>query len=284
MADIRAIQSERLSTFRTQHDFQFYGEFQTVEEFLEFQRWASANSHRLYILGNGSNTLYTRRRIRTLILKNRLDAWMNDLGEGRLECSSSLPVMRILKHCEASNLDSFYYLASVPATFGGALAMNAGLGVGGTIYDFVESVTYIEDGRILTVRCEDLERAHRKTMFTGVHDRLIISGIVKFPSRPLESSEIRKRIEWCHSHQDIRFPNCGSVFRTYTPWILRRIRGLPVAGIKYPFFHTQFTRKVNNWIICNNRSSWPIVCLIRFVQGIHRLFGKRAETELIEVD
>lgn len=149
---------------------------------------------------------------------------------------------------------------------------------------FIESITYLDGDEVLTVACADIERSHRRTIFTGVHDRLILSAILRFPERHLAESEIRTRIEWCHASQDISFPNCGSVFRTYVPAILHRVRGMPLGGIRYPLFHTQFTRKVNNWIICNHSSSWPIVCLIRFVQLLHRLVGKRAETELIEVE
>lgn len=284
MVEVKTLQSNRLSTFRTRHEFLHFGEFRRIEEYLEYRRWANENQVPLFILGNGSNTLFVRRRIRTLVLHNRLKPWMQDLGDGRIEVSSSLRLMRILKHCEQNSLDSFYFLASVPATVGGALAMNAGEGAGGTIYDFVESVTYIDDGQLVTRLNKEIERRHRQTMFTGIHDRLIVSAILRFPERRLEVSEIRKRIDWCHAHQDLSAPNCGSVFRECNRSIVGRVRGLPLLGVRIPLFRTQFSRKVNNWIICKSPSSRPIVFLIRVVQALHRLVGQRATPELIEVD
>ena len=284
MPGVKQLKSDRLSTFRTRHTFRHFGEFETVEEFLEYRRWAKENGVKLYILGNGSNTLFTRRNVNTLVLQNSLKPTMTDLGDGRIEASSSMQIMPILKLCEKKGWDSFYFLASVPATVGGAAAMNAGGGVGPTIYDFIESVTFIEDGQLRTLPGDQIERSHRQTMFTGIHDRLIVSVIFKFPQINLEQSEIRKRIDWALSHQDLKVPNCGSVFKECDRPIIARVRGLPPFGINIPLFWAQFSRKVNNWIICRNPSSWPIVFLIRMVQFVHRLAGKRAVLEIIEVE
>jgi UDP-N-acetylmuramate dehydrogenase len=283
MAGVKQLESDRLSTFRTRHNFRHFGEFTTVEEFLEYRSWAKANGLPLYILGNGSNTLFTRRNVDTLVLQNSLKATMNDLGDGRIEASSSMQIMPILKLCEKKGWDSFYFLASVPATVGGAAAMNAGGGVGPTIYEFIESVTFIEGDQLRTLPSDQIERSHRQTMFTGIHDRLIVSVIFKFPQVNLEQSEIRKRIDWALSHQDLKVPNCGSVFKECSRPIIARVRGLPPFGIKVPFFRAQFSRKVNNWIICRNSSSWPIVFLIRMAQAVHRIAGQRAVLEIIEV-
>ena len=284
MVELKQLDTDRLSTFRTHHRFQRFAEFTTVDQFLEYRRFAKENNLPLFILANGSNTLFTRKNVKTLVLRNKLEPWMKDLGEGRVEASSSLPVMKILKHCEKFGLDSFYFLASVPATVGGALAMNAGGGTGPTVLDYAESVTYIDGDEVKTVPAESLERSHRRTQFTGVQNALIVSAVFKFPQRDLEESEIRKRIKWCHDHQDLSAPNCGSAFRVYHGPILHRFRRIPPGGIGYPLFHAQFSRKVNNWIICKHKHSWPIVVLIRTVQLVHRLFGKRAEPEFIEVD
>src|SRR6266496_6252910 len=86
---VKQLDSDRLSTFRTRHRFRRFGEFTTVEEFIEYRRWARLNGIPLYILGNGSNTLFTQRSIRTLVLQNSLKSYMTELGDGRIEASSS---------------------------------------------------------------------------------------------------------------------------------------------------------------------------------------------------
>lgn len=286
MAKIERLISRRLSFFRTQHEFVNFGEFSTVSEYLEYREWAQKNRIPLFILGNGSNTLFIRRRVRSLVLLNKLEGYFRDLGNGRVEASSSLPLIRILKYCETKSLDSFYFLSSVPATVGGALAMNAGGGVGPTIYDYVESLSYLEEDKPVILTNAEVERKHRHTMFTGIQDRLIISAIFKFRKKENKEaeSEIKKRIAWSRQHQDLKYSNCGSVFREYDDFIVRSFRRFPPFGIHLPFFRTQFSRKTSNWINCDGTASWPIVFIIRLVQAVHVVAGKRAVTEVIEVE
>jgi len=283
VSTVRVLESDRLSTFRTQHVFLHYGEFRTVDEFLVLKKWAREQGVPLFILGNGSNTLFTRTNVRTLVVKNLLEESFHALGGDRYEVASSVPVMHVLKFCEKRSLDSFYFLASVPAHVGGALAMNAGAGIGKTIYDYVESVTFVQGDELVTKKVEEIERSHRQTMFTGVHDHLIVSAVFRFVSSPSEASRIRERALWAQANQDISFPNCGSVFKeSYRP-LLVRMRGLPPGGVAYPLFRAQYSRKVNNWIISRNKRSWPVVALIRFTQFLHWCIGKRAVPEIIEV-
>ncbi len=215
MDSVKQLRSAQLSTFRTTHVFENYGEFATAEEYVELVKWGREQGLKSYILGNGSNTLFTKKHIKTLVLKNRLAREMEVLDATRVRVSSAIPITTVLRHCEKSGLDSFYYLASVPATIGGALAMNAGRGRAHnmTIYDFVESVTYAENGVIHTINREDIEIDYRQTMFTGIHERLIISAVLRFPHVDDAQGKIRERVLWSKEVQDHSAPNCGSVFR-----------------------------------------------------------------------
>ncbi len=283
MVEVTRHSSDRLSTFRTQHIFRHYGEFATVAEYKAYRAWAAARGLPLFILANGSNTLFTRAEVRTLVLRNRMPAEITHLGGDRYEISATMPVMKVLKLCEKEGRACFYFLASVPALIGGALAMNAGAGAGPTIFDFVETLTYLDGDDEITLSRDEIEIAHRQTMFTGVQDKLILRAAFVFPKDDQVGNEIRKRAHWARDNQDLASPNCGSVFRVYYPPLLRRMRRLPPGGIRYPGFRTQFSRRVNNWIITKSPSSRPVVFLIRTVQFLHRLIGKRAIPEIIEV-
>ena len=279
MVEIRQLDSDRLSTFRTRHQFAHYAEFTTVDEYLELRHWAAEHDLPIFILGNGSNTLFTRRRIRTLVLRNRLDRWMNVLDDRRVEVSSSLPITTILKHCETHSLDSCYYLASVPATVGGALAMNAGRGrqFNMTIYDFVETITYLDGEQLVTLKGEEVQRDYRQTMFTGVQEKLIVSCVLKFTPVDEIQDYIRQRVEWSHREQDHSAPNCGSVFSECHFGILRRLKGFRLDGARY-------SPKTNNWLLNNSPHSRYLVWLVRLAQLLHQLLRKKCKVELIEVD
>lgn len=278
MVEVRQIETDKLSHFHTRHRVLHYGEFTTVEEYIAYRAWAKERGVAVFILGNGSNTLFRRRTIKTLVLKNNLTGWMRPLDDNRVEASSSLNVSVILKHCQKHGLESFYYLASVPATVGGAIAMNAGRGRAfkKSIFDFVESVTYVDGDTVRTRSKSEIPHDYRWTMFTGVQDRLIASAIFRFPACGSDTDHIMQRVEYSKEMQDLSGPNCGSVFKSHRPRILRMLRGFRIGRALY-------SEKTLNWIINRSSNPWSIHALILVAKVAHRMVGKKAEVELIEV-
>lgn len=278
MVEVKSYTLNNISHYRTKNYFKRYGEIYSIDEFIEYCEWAQKNHVDLYIVGNGSNTFFAKKTVNTLVIKNNLQKYIKPLSELRIEVSSSVMVSEVLKYCAKNSLDSFYYLASVPATIGGALAMNAGRGkdYGVTIYDFVESVTFFEDGHIKTLAVNEIERTYRETIFTGIHSRLILSTILKFEKKEFEDNPVVERREWAKEHQDNVGPNCGSVFKfSYIP-ILNMLKGLAFGKACY-------SAKTSNWIL--NKSSDPknIVILITIAKSLHFIVGRKAILEIIVV-
>ncbi|XHR85079.1 MAG: FAD-binding protein [Gloeotrichia echinulata GP01] len=277
---IDSLTSNSLSHYRTQHHFERIGEINTVDDLREYCSWAQENKVKIYIIGNGSNTLFVRKNIQSLVLKNKLPKYITPLPDNRLEVSSSVSVMEVLKYCYQNSLDSFYYLASVPATIGGALAMNAGQGKdfgGSTIYEFVESITFFEDGCIKTLENSQIFRNYRETLFTGIHSKLILSAIFKFEPTKFNDNPINSRIMWAKEYQDNTDPNCGSVFKLANFRILRKLRGLSIGK-------AMFSVKTTNWIRNKSKSSYSIIVLIKIAQTLHFLTKQKIAIEIILVD
>jgi UDP-N-acetylmuramate dehydrogenase len=278
MVEVRYFETDTLSTFRTRHRFLRYAAFTTVAEFLSLCRWAKAQKLRLYILGNGSNTLFTSRTVRTLVLRNELEQYVRWLDDYRVEVSSSVPIRVLLKQCYDRHLDSFYYLAAVPATVGGAIAMNAGRGLKHhmTIFDFVESVSYVEGERVISIPANGIERDHRWTPFVGISDKLIVSAVFRFGPGNYEGNPIVDRLAYAKETQDLSAPNCGSIFKECDARIQNRLRGLRIGKAR-------FSPKIANWIVNNGKSPWPVRALICVSVIVHRLLGRRAVLEIVRV-
>jgi len=278
---IVSLTDKNLSFYRTLHHFQRYGEFTSIEEFCKYCNWAKKNNINAYVLGNGSNTLFISKEIKTLVLKNRLRKEIKILSEYELEATSSVLVIDILKHCWEYSLDSFYYLSSVPATIGGALAMNAGRGKQHqlTIYDYVESVTFFdfESGAIQTLGKKEIVKGYRETIFTGIQSKLILSAKFKFKPTRLEANPISERLKWSKEFQDYSAPNCGSVFKVSDSDLMKKLRGLKVGK-------ASFSKKTNNWILNQSQDSKSILILIFIVKVIHLALRKKAKLELIAID
>ena len=273
--------TDRLSFYRTKHHFENYGEFETVEKFIQYCQWAQENRVRIYILGNGSNVLFKSKTVCSLVLKNKLKETIKSLGDNRLEISSSTQAIEVLKYCSAQSLESFYYLSSVPATVGGALAMNAGRGRHQqmTVYDFVETVTFFdfEKNSIQTCTAREAVRDYRQTIFTGAQNKLILSAVFKFEPIKLSADPIIERKKWSKNFQDYSAPNCGSVFKLADYRILRKLQGLR-------FGKTSFSKKTTNWILNKSENTFAIRFLISVAKLLHRFLGKTIELELIVIE
>ena len=113
MVEIKKITTNSMSFQKTEHNFEHYGEFTNLEEFEDHCRWAKENNINVYVLANGSNTLFTRKNVKTLILKNKLEKYIKPLTNKKFEISSSTLVIDVLKFCYKNSFDSFYYLSSV---------------------------------------------------------------------------------------------------------------------------------------------------------------------------
>ena len=279
--DIVSLESKRLSLYRTKNKFESFCEIRSHEDFQKLRTEAKSRDLDVFFLGNGSNTFFSKCKIKTLVAKNRLPKKIEHLEGDLFFVSSSVLVSELLKYCYDAGRDSFFYLASVPAEVGGALAMNAGQGravANQSVMDFVEEVHYLSADGMQTAKPCDLGVGYRTTMFTGKSEYLIAGAVFRFPSRNFEGiNPIKERIAWAKEHQELAVPNCGTVFKACDRRIIYRLRGLSIRG-------AMFSKKTDNWI--SNRSENPqgLLWLLRLTRWLHSLMFKRCETEIIIVE
>ena len=275
---------DEFSAYRTRHRVANYGEFTAVSEFAAYIDSAHNGGLTPYVLGRGSNTFFAARNMKAAVLKNRLPESLRVVSDSRasmtVEISSSVSLMKVLRFCQQHSLDSFYYLASVPGNIGGGLAMNAG---GArqpplAIYDFVENVTWWEAGVMKNMVASSIPRSFRKTPFTGVHDKLIVSAQFTFPRIKLEDDPIQKRLEWYRLEQDTPGPSCGSVFHTCNGYIMGALK-----RARFRVHGSYYSGRWANWIICQNGSHHGINALVLLTKMLHYMAGKRAILEIVRV-
>jgi len=70
MEKVESLTSNNFSFYRTLHKLEQFGEINSVDDFNQYYSWAKVNKVKIYILGNGSNTLFTNKVIRSLVLRN----------------------------------------------------------------------------------------------------------------------------------------------------------------------------------------------------------------------
>jgi UDP-N-acetylmuramate dehydrogenase len=117
----------------------------------------------------------------------------------------------------AANLDlvGAEFLAGIPGTFGGALAMNAGC-YGGQTWAYVERVLMLtRQGELIERRPEDFVVGYRHVGLKEATDEIFAAAWLRLPVGDGEAARARiaELLEKRLASQPLDLPNAGSVFR-----------------------------------------------------------------------
>jgi UDP-N-acetylmuramate dehydrogenase len=276
---VTAAKGNRFSSYRTTHNVRHYCEVHTIEEIAEAFEFADRNKLKVYVLGNGSNTFFEAKTIRAFIIKNAFPAEITELNDGRLRVSSSTQISDLLQYLYRNSLDGPYYLAALPASLGGIIAMNAGRGreYNKQISDYIQEVVFYYHGEIQRWTPEQYCAGYRHTVFLDMDKVFILGATMHFEHCSHESNPIVDRRLWARDHQDLRGPNCGSVFSEYSPRVLRYYSHLT------RFLPASFSRRTPNWAINQAKNPIYLRVLIDMCVLVHRLLGKSIRLELRRV-
>jgi UDP-N-acetylmuramate dehydrogenase len=168
----------------------------------------------LFWLGLGSNLLVRDGGIRGTVvhLANALSA-IERIGADSVRVEAGVACPKLARCCAREDLSGAEFMAGIPGTIGGALAMNAGA-FGGETYDIVLGVeTMARDGSRFQHRREDIDTAYRYVdVPTG---QWFVAAHVQLQSGVRSDSEqrIRELLRQRAQSQPIGTRNCGSVFR-----------------------------------------------------------------------
>ena len=186
---------------------------QDLEDLLSFLRTLPADEP-LFWLGLGSNLLVRDGGVRGTVIctRGRLKA-MHRIDESRIHVQAGVPCAHVARYCAEQRLTGAEFLAGIPGTMGGALAMNAGA-FGGETWRLVERVLTTDRRGILRNRpAEDFAVGYRSVH--GPEGEWFLAAELKLlPGDPNAGRErIRALLARRAATQPTNLPSCGSVFR-----------------------------------------------------------------------
>jgi UDP-N-acetylmuramate dehydrogenase len=166
------------------------------------------------VLGLGSNVLIRDGGIEGLVI--HLAGSMNQrlrLDSERVELGAGLACPQAARFCAGEGLTGVEFLAGIPGTVGGALAMNAGAW-GGEIWPLVEWVEMIDGQGLRHVRTpSDLDIGYRSVR--GCEGEFFLRTVLRLqegdPS--VAKTRIQQLLRERAEKQPLGLPSCGSVFR-----------------------------------------------------------------------
>jgi len=184
-----------------------------VDDLAEFLK-AQKRTQAIYWVGLGSNLLVRDAGIRgTVIMTSGLLNNLDLLENNQVRAEAGLACPKVARFVAKNNMQGAEFLAGIPGTIGGALAMNAGA-FGGETWEKVISVETIDKSGQRHVRHPgDYEIAYRSVK--GRKDEWFVAATFQFESGDGEASLVNMKtlLEKRNATQPTNQPSCGSVFR-----------------------------------------------------------------------
>ncbi|WP_461831622.1 UDP-N-acetylmuramate dehydrogenase [Aquifex sp.] len=246
---------KELTTIKVGGKALYYIEPQNLRELKEAIEFTKAYDIPLFILGNGSNTIFgdikgvviNTSRIRGIKVRNERVHFF-------IEALCGTPLREIVRLSLSENLGGIYKLLGFPASVGGAVSMNAGA-FGAEISDFLEEVYILSwEGELVRYKREEINFSYRCSPFP--EKGVVFKAVFRLKKTTENVRERYTRIrETRKKSQPINLPTSGSTFKNPEGSYAGKL--LEQAGLKgFRLKEAGFSRKHANFLINYGNASF----------------------------
>jgi UDP-N-acetylmuramate dehydrogenase len=203
-----------------------------------------------YVFGNCSNVIFPDGELdKTIILTTKMkNISLSTEGEYTyITAETGASLASLAKTALENSLTGLEFAHGIPGTIGGGVFMNAGA-YGGEIKDVFHSCLCIdENGNEVTLFCDDMKFAHRKSI---LQEQSLILVKAVFKVKKGEKSEIKALMddlmERRKSKQPLEYPSVGSYFKRPEGYFAAKLiedaglKGVSVGGAQVSEKHSGF--------------------------------------------
>lgn len=261
----------------------YYYEPKTIKDFLKIIKICNKNKINYFILGNGTNTIFTDKGFRGIVIcTKKLKKITKKKNIICLDCGVNMYVLN--KYLISNGLTGLEWSFGIPGTIGGAVCMNAGA-YGGQMKDVVLKVKIFDGKNVKILNSNQLNMTYRDSLIKQ-KKYIVLKAWLKLDFD--EQTNIEQRCKEYMSKritsQPLEYFNSGSIFKTTNNIIAGKIidnlglKGVTINGAQISIKHANFI--VNK----NNAKCADILELIELIQNkVEQQTGIRLEQEVIIV-
>jgi UDP-N-acetylmuramate dehydrogenase len=235
----------------------------------------------LFWLGLGSNLLVRDGGIRGVVIDTQSGLTrLERVSDTLLTCEAGVPCARLARQCIKWGMGPAEFLAGIPGTLGGALAMNAGA-FGGETWPRVRSVD-VTDARGHARRRDAREYSYGyRHIVPPAPGEFFLAALLEFESRPgITEDAMRELLATRKEKQPIGEWSCGSTFTN--PPGDHAARLIEAAGLKgFRIGDIMVSPKHANFLVnVGNASAADVEKLVAHIQAeVAARFGVRLTPE-----
>lgn len=242
------------------------------------------NSIPYYIVGNGTNILVKDKGFKGVIIKTTNLNQIVKKDVNTFYIGAGVSLIDLSKYFLKENLTGFEFACGIPASFGGAVYMNAGA-YGPEMKDIIISTEVLKNGELVTLSNEEMKFSYRKSIVKGT-DMVIIGGVVSLSKGDYTS--IKEKMQYLtmqrEKKQPLDMPSAGSIFRRPSGYFAGKLiqdsnmTGYTVGGAMVSKKHSGFI--VNT----GNSTAKDVLQLIKKIKEVVKeKFNVELEEEIITV-
>lgn len=256
-------------------------EVTSEEDIMRLIDYASEKGVPYTVIGNGSNLLVADGGIRGLVIKIARGFDEISVSGEKITAQSGALLSRIASAAYRNSLTGLEFASGIPGTLGGGIYMNAGA-YGGELKDVIESVTYLDNGEIITKTADMLEFGYRKSSFTD-KDYIILSAELKLKKG--NPDEIKEKTDDYRqrrtSKQPLDMPSAGSTFKRPEGYFAGKL--IEDSGLKgFKIGGAQVSEKHSGFVVnAGGATAADVRALIEHIQKtVKEKFGVEMKTEV----
>jgi UDP-N-acetylmuramate dehydrogenase len=239
-----------------------------------------SSSEKIFWIGLGSNLLIRDGGFDgTVIVTQGVLNKIENLDNNLVRVGTGAACGTLARSCARLGLTGIEFLAGVPGTMGGALAMNAGAH-GSETWNFVEQCEVINRFGEIKIRPKsDYKISYRHVICPDQQEWFISAYLKLIPGDKEKSlSKIKEFLAHRALTQPINLPNCGSVFRNPKDnYAAKLIESCDLKGFRIG--DAEVSQKHANFIINNGQATAKDIELL--INHIHSEVLKKYNIDLI---
>jgi UDP-N-acetylmuramate dehydrogenase len=237
-----------LISFKVGGPARWFTEPATAGEFAEAMAWAKERGLETFILGKGTNLVFSDRGYPGLVLYTGRSFTHIDWIGNRVKAQAGALLHTVVTQAAAKGMSGIQNLAGIPGTMGGGTYINAGA-FGQELKEVILTVTSTtRDGKLVERSNSECGFAYRHSRFFELDEIILETVLELIPGdREAMQAEMRETLRKRKEKQPLHLPNAGSMFKRppgqYAGALIEQagLKGFRMGGAMISEKHANFT-------------------------------------------
>ena len=250
-----------------------------VYELKRIVKECDKNNLNYFILGNGSNLLFSDFEINTILVSLKYFNEIRQVKKDEVFVGAGVNLFPFNIYLKNHNLSGLEWSYGIPATVGGAIFMNAGA-FGHSISENILNVKVLKCGKVVNISKKNLEFSYRESNINGI----ILGATMKFKIRNLDEIAFLQQdyLERRKMSQPYDKFSAGSVFKRNIEKNIIPAKIIDTFGLKGTRIGGAEISKKHAGFIVNNGDA-KAIDVLALIEYIKYKTGEDLELEIIYV-